>query len=277
MNAGTGDIVRNVYGIFVVILCIALMIGCATPSKVPFEKTKELAPGMSYEEIILTLGEPETTTVVGNDWELAYYFYKGFPYNEWLPYKLVLDKNTRRLNSWALDEAQQQQDQATAQEWVQGLGLGGPPGSGGRTGGLPTAGAAVTTATPVGQAGGMIGGRDVAELVRLLSGTWKDFRSTGHTLITLEPNGAFAFYIDYATWGEFSEASGGEVTGNWGYGNSNNLQGTWSVTGTPQQGVITYQAQDGSQGTLKYQVLIEKGQTFWNEYYFDGVLYMRQE
>jgi hypothetical protein len=33
---------------------------------------------------------------------------------------------------------------------------------------------------------------------------------------------------------------------------------------------------NGSQVTVRYQVHVEKGQTYWREYYFDGDLYGKQ-
>ena len=132
-----------------------------------------------------------------------------------------------------------------------------------------------------GQQGGMGyqgqggGGGNTAEIMRTLAGSWKDIRSTGNTIITLNQNGTFSYYSDYASGGDFSNQYG-DVTGNWGYGNQGGMQGRWTAQGTPQRGTIYYQSQNGEQGTLDYQVMVEKGQVFWNEIYFDGTLYSRQ-
>lgn len=103
-----------------------------------------------------------------------------------------------------------------------------------------------------------------------LIGRWKDIRSSGNTIIELFANGQFSYYSDYA--------AGNSNTGqtNWGYSNSSGNKGTWIARGTAAKGTIYYQASDGSRDTLSYQVHVERGQTYWNEYYFDGKLYSKQ-
>lgn len=119
------------------------------------------------------------------------------------------------------------------------------------------------------------GGSTSSEIVRVLAGTWKDIRSSGNTVITINSNGTFSYYSDYATWGSSSDQFG-DTTGSWGTGNQKGMQGRWTAQGTPQKGTILYQSQSGEQGTLSYQVNIENGQVYWNECYFDGALYSRQ-
>ena len=116
---------------------------------------------------------------------------------------------------------------------------------------------------------------DASQVTSYLTGTWKDIRSSGHTIISLSANGTFSYYSDYAASGNFSNSWTGEQTGNWGYSNNNETRGRWEAKGTPKAGTIYYQAQDGSQGTLDYRVLIENGKIYWNEYYFDRKLYSR--
>ncbi|MBU1107761.1 MAG: hypothetical protein KKB51_13900 [Candidatus Riflebacteria bacterium] len=110
------------------------------------------------------------------------------------------------------------------------------------------------------------GGQVFQELV----GRWKDIRSSGNTIIELFANGQFSYYSDYTA----SNSNAGET--NWGYGNSSGTKGTWQARGTAQQGVIYYQAEDGSQDTLDYRMHVEKGQIYWSECFFDGQLYQKQ-
>lgn len=112
------------------------------------------------------------------------------------------------------------------------------------------------------------------QIVRFLAGTWKDIRSSGHTIIEIRADGTFSYYSDSAASGQFSNQYG--PTGSWGYGNQGGTQGRWQARGTPQRGTIYYQTQSGEQGTMDFQVMTENGQIFWNECYFDGTLYQRQ-
>lgn len=113
-----------------------------------------------------------------------------------------------------------------------------------------------------------------AEIMNFIAGTWKDIRSSGHTIIEIRTNGTFSYYSDSAASGDYSNQYG--KTGSWGYGSQNSTQGQWQARGTPQRGTIHYQSQSGEQGTLDYQVMIENGRAFRNECYFDGTLYQRQ-
>jgi len=103
-----------------------------------------------------------------------------------------------------------------------------------------------------------------------LVGRWKDIRSSGHTIIVLMGDGRYNYYSDYAA----GNSAQGQT--NWEYGNSANDRGSWRAQGTPAAGTIYYTSQDGSSGTLSYQVHVENGQTYWREYYFDGKLYVKQ-
>jgi hypothetical protein len=113
-----------------------------------------------------------------------------------------------------------------------------------------------------------------AQITRVLVGKWKDIRSSGHTIIEIYADGTFSYYSDSTASGQFYNQYG-ENTGNWGYGNQNSTRGRWTAKGTPHEGTIYYQSQNGEQGTLDYQIMIENGRTYWNECYFDGTLYHR--
>ena len=98
-----------------------------------------------------------------------------------------------------------------------------------------------------------------------LVGKWKDIRGGGHTIITLAEDGTFTYYSDYSSSGV-----------GWGYANSDESKGHWQSSGTKQTGILFYQTRAGEQGSMPYQVLIENGQIYWNEYNFNGTLYLRQ-
>ncbi len=48
------------------------------------------------------------------------------------------------------------------------------------------------------------------------------------------------------------------------------------IRGNRERGQIIITFQDGRKTVLEYQVHVEKGQTYWNEYLFNGELYGKQ-
>jgi len=116
---------------------------------------------------------------------------------------------------------------------------------------------------------------DASELVRALAGTWVTMTSNTETRVTLAPNGQFSLYSESSYGGGFSDSGGGDA-GSWGTAGSNESRGRWTVRGTRQKGVITLSYEGGDRADVAYSVHVENGQTYWNEYWFDGVLYGRQ-
>jgi len=103
-----------------------------------------------------------------------------------------------------------------------------------------------------------------------LVGTWKDVRSSGNTVIQLSGDGQYSYYSDYVA------GNSQEGQANWGYGNSSKDAGTWTAKGSPEEGTIYYQSQNGERDSLTYHVHVEHGEPFWNEYIFDGKLYCKE-
>ncbi len=116
---------------------------------------------------------------------------------------------------------------------------------------------------------------DASDLVRHFAGTWVTMTKSTQTMITLYPNGTFARRYEAGYSGQFSNSLG-QNTGAWGTARDEHAQGRWTVRGTRQQGVLVLTDRNGSQATVRYQVHVEKGQTYWREYFFDGNLYGKQ-
>lgn len=116
-------------------------------------------------------------------------------------------------------------------------------------------------------AGGALG--DTAFLV----GTWQSMTKNTETGYTLFPDGTWTSSRTSSYTGSIHDQYGGE-TANWGTASDTHNRGRWSAQGNRQQGVLTL---SDSSGTMQvpYQVHVEKGQVYPNEYYFDGVLYWK--
>ncbi len=139
---------------------------------------------------------------------------------------------------------------------------GAPGGSPGRFGGGSPGGPGA------GQPGGPSG--DTSFLV----GTWTTSTANSQTTYTLYPNGTWSSGREAAYTGQFSNQYGVN-TGNWGVANDSSASGRWSAQGDRQQGVLTLQFPSGEVEQIPYQVHVEKGQVYWNEYKFDGVHYAK--
>ena len=100
-------------------------------------------------------------------------------------------------------------------------------------------------------------------LVQLFAGTWKNYTQYTETMVVLYPDGTYGqrYTSDYGT------PESGEAVG------ESHAQGRWTVRGTKEKGVITCVGGDGSSSEYEYQVHVENGEVYWNEYYFNGDLY----
>jgi hypothetical protein len=117
---------------------------------------------------------------------------------------------------------------------------------------------------------------DTAGLLRVLAGTWVTMSSNTQSQFTLGPDGRFSEYSE-STYGGSSSDQYGNDTGSWGVGGSAQGAGRWTARGTKESGTITFTYTDGRTSTYPYTVHVENGQTYWNEFYFGGVLYGRSQ
>ena len=113
---------------------------------------------------------------------------------------------------------------------------------------------------------------EASDLMQNFAGTWTNYTTNTATKITLAPNGDYFDHYEASYSGNFRDGAGND-TGNWGTANQNQGQGRWTVSGNRQQGKIVIRLKDGGENVLEYKVHEEKGQTYWNEYWFNGQLY----
>jgi hypothetical protein len=104
--------------LLVIPFLFALVYGCAGTGGGlgSISKTNHLVPGMSPNEVKSVLGEPSQTQFVANKWVWKYslhQYWKG-----WVPYYLVFEKETQKLEAWYANEAEYMQQQ---QLWLQAL------------------------------------------------------------------------------------------------------------------------------------------------------------
>jgi len=109
-------------------------------------------------------------------------------------------------------------------------------------------------------------------LIQHFAGTWINYTKNTSTQITLSKDGSFSESYEASYSGNFSNQYGDNM-GGWGTARQDQSQGRWTVRGDRQQGTIIIIKNNGEQITLEYKVHVEKGETFWNEYLFNGDLY----
>jgi len=113
---------------------------------------------------------------------------------------------------------------------------------------------------------------EVSDLVRHFSGTWASVTSSTLATMTLAPDGTYSSSYEASYWGQDAETgySDWDVTG------QQRNQGRWTVRGNREQGAIVITYPNGNETVLEYQVHVEKGHTYWNEYLFNGKLYSKR-
>ena len=118
------------------------------------------------------------------------------------------------------------------------------------------------------------GGGD-GDLMRHFAGTWWNATKNTETHVTLTADGLY--FEDYeSSYSGTTTDQYGDADMSWGTANQQNAQGTWSVQGTREQGVLTILLQNGGQREINYRVHVENGEVYWREYFFNGELYWKK-
>ena len=85
-------------------LIVFVLTGCAGTSLEinSMERTNQLAPGMTFPEVVQILGKPKSSEFKADKWVLKYslhQYWKG-----WVPFYVVFDKRTKKVVTWFVDE-----------------------------------------------------------------------------------------------------------------------------------------------------------------------------
>lgn len=113
------------------------------------------------------------------------------------------------------------------------------------------------------------GGNDLRQH---FAGTWWNATRNTETLVILTADGRY--YENYtAGYSGGSNDQYGNETMNWGAAGDQKASGQWTVQGNRERGQLTIIYPNGNQRAISYQVHVENGQYYWNEYYFNGELY----
>ena len=115
---------------------------------------------------------------------------------------------------------------------------------------------------------------DSSRLIQKFAHRWTHLSSSGYrqTDLYLYPDGRYADTFEASYGGQYNDKYGNQ-TGNWGAVGTEQACGSWTVRGNFQTGQILIKKNDGSESVLNYEVHVKNGETYWGEYYFNGVMY----
>ncbi len=222
----------------IIILSLWTTAACASMGMNSVQKLNQLAPGMTSEQVQEILGEPKSSELTTDKWVLKYSLHenwKGF-----VPYYVVFDKDTRRLESWYADEEEYQRNQEQLGETFKPLLEGQSQGGG---------------ATPVGP--------NDPELQGWITGTYYSFSSSAVVSASSERSFTLCVNGQFRISGEFHA----NESGSWGAASQGGNAGAWTISGNRQSGTITLSYSDGSTKTMQYSVASAQEQTM----NFDGI------
>ena len=114
-----------------------------------------------------------------------------------------------------------------------------------------------------------------SDLMQAFAGTWATMTKNTQTRVTLAPDGGYFENYEASYSGSSSDGLGNQDMG-WGTARNDQAQGRWAARGSREQGVITITYNNGNATTVEYRVHVENGETYWNEYWFNGDLYGRE-
>ena len=196
------------------------------------QKTNQLRPGMTYQEVVGMLGEPESSQNVQGKWVVRWSlheYWKG-----WIPYDMEFDAKKKTLIAWSANEQEyQRRQQQQAQQWEQQVGAASSGGAGG-------AAAATGPSDP--------------QLMQQMAGNYYSFSSAGvgysggtERKVTLCPDGT------YYSATESGYSGGAGTAGAWGAASQGGVRGTWRIQGNLQQGTMVTVDSSGKATTYRYE------------------------
>jgi len=230
----------------VVLAFLFLSLGCASLGMNSVQRLNQLSPGMTSDEVVEILGEPQSSEMTADNWVLKYTLHENWKGH--VPYFIVFDKETRKLLAWHEDEEGYQRNQQQLGETFQPLLEGQNQGG---------------TATPVGP--------NDPELQRWITGNYYSFSSSAVVSASSERSLTLCVNGQFRAAGEFSASGNRDSGGNtdWGAASQGGEAGAWTISGDRQAGTITLSYPDGSTRNVQYRVGSQQEQTM----YFDDRQY----
>ncbi len=220
---------------FLVLLSFTVMLtlisGCGSSNMAlnSAQKTSELQPGMSYDQVEALLGKPRSSQMINDKWIARWVLQEMWV--GYVPYDMVFNPKTKELISWSQNEKDYQQSQENLKAIA---------------GTIEEAEAASNSAAGKGNASAT--GPNDEVLMRQFAVKLYHFSAVGggqtggsERIVHLCPNG------------KFHEASESGYSGEgWGTAGQGGNHGTWRITGNMQEGTITFVYSGGEAWEYRY-------------------------
>jgi hypothetical protein len=122
---------------------------------------------------------------------------------------------------------------------------------------------------------------NVSNLAPIFVGRWAAYSgsSGGGTLsnYTFYPDGTFSDASETSYSTEYSSDGWGMPDTHVGAVGTSSSRARWTVRGSERQGQIIITFPDGSENVIDYRVHVQKGETYWREYWFNGRHFRKQD
>jgi len=211
-----------------------ILAGCAAGGFNSAQRTTQLRPGMSYDEVVTLLGEPRTSSMVNGKHVATFWLHQTWRGN--VPFDLVFDGNPELLEEWGENEEAFAESQANLEAISNVLAESG-------------AGGTANAAPP---------GPNDPELQRQIAGLWWGYAGSTERTLGLCPDGTYYTSRESSYSGTGSDAGGNQVMA-WGAASQGNGQGRWTISGDGESGTIHVMNDGGGSGNINYRGINDPG------------------
>lgn len=227
---------NNFFILFSVLVLLIFTGGCVSSKTMKLnsvELTKQLSPGMKYDEVVAILGNPKSTQMEGNSWIARWNLqemWKGY-----VPYDFVFDPADATLISWSVNQQAYEQKQLQLKQIASVL-------------------EKATESQNAGGANAAASGPNDPQLMQEMAGSWYSFSAvgggyTGGTERKLNLCGNGRYY--YASESGYSGNAG--QPGAWGTASQGGDGGTWRISGNTNEGTIVLTTSSGKSTSYNYK------------------------
>lgn len=216
------------------LLGTTILVGCASGGFNSAQRTAQLRPGMSYEEVVALLGEPKESSMVDGKHVTTFWLHQKWRGN--VPFDLVFTGDPERLAEWGENEKAFAASQANLQQLADVVAESGVTGT--------------ASAAPAGP--------NNPELQRQMAGLWWGYAGSTERTLGLCADGTYFVSRESSYSGTSSDAGGNQVMA-WGAASQGNGKGRWTISGSPQSGSIHVENSGGGSGNIAYKGINDPG------------------
>ena len=218
------------------VLLIGVLSACASGGFDSAQKTSELYPGMTYQQVVALLGPPQTSEFAEGKRVATFSLHQSWRGN--VPFDLVFSGEPPKLESWSENKEKFAAGQKSLGQLTEAL-------------------TAAFSSSANGENSAPAGPND-PQLQKQIAGTWWGYSGSTERKIGLCPDGSYLDYTESGYSGRMHD-SGGYQTGAWGAASQSGGQGQWTINGSTQSGTIHVRYADGSTANVQYRQINDPG------------------